>query len=99
MPPRESRFEQELVRDIEKKLPGSIILKIDGNTLQGFADRLILYGPYWAILEIKVSKTAHRQPNQTYYVELANEMGAYGSFVYPENREEILDELQRALRS
>ena len=94
---RESKFERDLIKEIELLFPGCVIIKNDANLLQGFCDRLILYGPKWAALEVKVSEGADRQPNQEYYVGLLDSM-SYASFVYPENKEQVLDELQRALR-
>lgn len=94
---RESKFERDLMNEINSLFPGCVILKNDANLLQGFCDRLILYGPRWAALEVKASEDAEQQPNQEYYVDLLGSMG-YASFVYPENKEQVLDELQRALR-
>lgn len=94
----ESRFQSELIDDIRNILPGCIVLKNDPNYLQGFPDLLILYKNRWAALEVKRSSHAHRQPNQEYYINLANEM-SYANFVYPENKEEVLYELQQAFRS
>lgn len=92
----ESKFQSDLIKDIRDILPGCIILKNDPNYLQGFPDLLILYKNRWAALEVKRSSRASHQPNQDYYIHLANEM-SYASFVYPENREEVLYDLQQAL--
>lgn len=94
----ESKFQSNLIKDIEDLFPNCIILKNDPNYLQGFPDLLILYGDRWAVLEAKNSAEEKHQPNQDYYIDLANEMESYGSFVYPENREQVLNELQQALR-
>lgn len=52
----------------------------------------------WAALEFKESKNAHRQPNQEYYIKRLNEKG-FARFVYPENVEEVLDELEELFTS
>lgn len=93
----ESKFQSNLIKDIEDLFPNCIILKNDPNYLQGFPDLLILNGDRWAVLEAKNSREEKHQPNQDYYIDLANEMGSYGSFVYPENKEQVLNELQQAL--
>lgn len=92
----ESKFQSELIKDIRDLFPGCIILKNDPNYLQGFPDLLILYKNRWAVLEVKRSLKSRHQPNQNYYINLANEM-SYASFVCPENKEQVLDELQQAL--
>ena len=56
-----------------------------------------MYGSKWAALECKKDADAARRPNQTYFVEKMNDM-SYAAFIYPENKEVILDELQLALK-
>lgn len=89
----ESKFQKELMDEIRKRYPGCYILKNDSSYIQGFPDWTILYKDKWAVLETKQSKSAKKQPNQEYYVEQLDDM-SYSRFVYPENKEEILDELK-----
>jgi hypothetical protein len=93
---KESKFQKDLIGKIKKALPGCIVMKNDPNYIQGIPDLLILNGDKWASLECKKSESASHQPNQDYYISKMNEM-SYASFVYPENEEEVLDEIQRAL--
>lgn len=94
---KESDFQSKLIKDIKSMFPGCLVLKNDPNYIQGIPDLLVLYKDQWAMLECKCSKTASRRPNQEYYVDILDEM-SYAAFVYPENREDILDELQQTFR-
>lgn len=93
----ENRFKTKLVGELEAMFPGCIIAHLDPNETQGIPDLLILYEDRWAALEGKKSANASHQPNQDYYVDLMNKM-SFASFIYPENKEEVLYELQQALR-
>ena len=93
----ESSFQSKLIKEIKKQYPGSVILKNDPNYIQGIPDWLILFEDRWAVLEAKADETSRHQPNQDYYVDILNKM-SYSSFVYPSNREQVLHELQFALR-
>ena len=95
---RESRFQRKVIDEIKYMLPGAIVLKLDPTYLQGMADLLILWGEHWAVLECKRSATAHHQPNQDYYISKMNDM-SFAAFIYPENKEEVLHDLQRAFEA
>lgn len=90
----ESDFQTKLIRELKKMFPGCIITKNDPNYIQGFPDLTILYNDKWATLECKKSSRAKKQPNQDYYVGRMNEM-SFSSFICPENKEEVLYELQQ----
>ena len=92
----ESGFQDSLIKQIKKILPGSMVFKMD--QIQGLTDLLILYKDKWASLECKRTATAKRQPNQEYYVNLMNEM-SFSRFISPENREDILDELSKKFKA
>ena len=94
----ESKFQGKLIKEIKTRLPGCIVTKVDPNHIQGMPDLLVLYESRYALLENKRAKDAPHRPNQKYYVDLINEW-SYAAFIYPENKEEILDELQSALQS
>lgn len=93
----ENKFQADLIKDLKDILPGCLILKNDPEYIQGIPDLLILYGSKWAALECKKSKGAKHQPNQDYYIQKLNGM-SYASFIFPENREEIINEVFEALR-
>ena len=92
----ERDFQAKLIKELKVMFKGCIIVKNDPNYIQGIPDLLILYNDRWAALEVKKSATAHHQPNQEYYVDLMDQM-SFAAFIYPENKEEILYELQQAL--
>ena len=94
---RESRFQRNLIQDIEDLFPGAVVLKNDSGYLQGVPDLSVFCGDRWAMLECKADADAPHQPNQDYYIPLFDRM-SYASFIYPENKEEVLHELQQALR-
>lgn len=94
----ENKFKTNLIKEIKERLPGCMVLHLDPNEKQGIPDLLVLYNDKWAALEGKKSANAMHRPNQDYYVDLMNEM-SFAAFVCPENRKEILDELQFALKS
>ena len=92
---KESKFQKEVINDVKNRFPESIILKNDPNYIQGVPDLLILNDGKWAALECKGNKNSKHQPNQDYYIDTMNKM-SYASFIYPENKEEVLDELQQS---
>ena len=86
----ESGFQDKLRNELKEMFPGCLIFKMD--QIQGIPDLLILYGRKWATLECKKSAGASRRPNQEYYVDLMDQM-SFSSFIYPENKDAVLDEL------
>lgn len=91
---KESKFQKNLKDELREKFEGCIITKLDSGSIQGIPDLLILFGERWATLECKRSAGAPHRPNQDYYVEKMNDM-SFSSFIYPENREAVLNELER----
>lgn len=98
MKEKESQFQSKLIKEIKKRFPGCIVLKNDPEYIQGFPDLTILYGSHWAVLECKCTSDASHQPNQDHYILKTDEM-SFGRFIYPENKEEVLNELQSAFGS
>lgn len=94
----ESKFQANLKKELQALFPGCIVTKLDSSYIQGIPDLLVLYKDKWAVLECKQSANAKRQPNQPYYVDKLNEM-SFSRFIYPENKEDVLHELQQAFKS
>lgn len=89
----ERQFQKELIDEIKELFPGCIVLKNDSSYIQGFPDWTVFYRNKWAVLEVKRSMRASRQPNQEYYIDILDRM-SFARFVYPENKDEVLYELQ-----
>lgn len=90
---KESKFQSNLKKELKEMFPGSIITKLDSGDIQGIPDLLVLHGNKWATLENKKSSKATKQPNQEYYVDKMDGM-SFSRFIYPENKEEVLNELK-----
>ena len=95
---KESSFQKELKDEIKLRFPGSIITKLDSGDTQGIPDLLVLYKDRWAALECKKSKDEPHRPNQDYYVDKLNNM-SFSAFIFPENREEVLNAMEQSLES
>lgn len=98
MSKKESAFKHDLYRDIRDRFPGTEVLPNDASYIQGIPDASVFFpnGRY-AMLEGKREAKASRQPNQTYYVE-ESPLSPHAMFVSPENRDEVMAELERRYR-
>lgn len=94
----ESKFQKELINEIKQEFPGCVVMKNDAEYIQGIPDLTILHKDKWAALEVKKTATANKRPNQEYYVDKLNDM-SYSRFVYPENKEEVLNELHQLFKN
>ena len=90
---KESKFQADLKKELKQMFPGCIVTKLDSSDIQGIPDLLVLYKNKWATLENKRSKNSPKRPNQEYYVEKMNDM-SFSRFIYPENKDEVLNELK-----
>lgn len=90
----ENKFKTELKKEIKERYPGCMVMHLDPNDIQGIPDLLILHKDKWASLEGKKDKDSPTQPNQPYYVEKMNNM-SFSKFIYPENKEKVLNELDK----
>lgn len=94
----ERDYQRELIPRIKGLFPKgeSDVLKNNSGYRQGIPDLSVFHGPYWAWLEVKTHKEAEQEPNQEYYIDWANRVGAFGAFIYPENEKEVLCALEQA---
>jgi hypothetical protein len=93
---KEHIYQIRVIRRLREEFPDCVIIKNDPDYLQGIPDLLVLYGDRWAMLEIKADKDAPFRPNQEYHVRLFGQM-SFAAFIYPENENEVFDDLQHAL--
>lgn len=94
----ESNFQSKLIKELKERFPDCIVLKNDPNYISGIPDLLVLYKNKWAMLEVKRSSGASTRPLQKYYVEKTNSM-SFARFINPENKEDVLNELERTFES
>lgn len=94
----EAAFQRDLIEDLHDIFPGCVILQNDEMKQQGIPDLTIFYKNKWAWLEVKAAWNSVHQPNQDYFVEMGDAM-SYAAFIFPENKDEILDEIQTAFRA
>lgn len=91
---KESKFQSLLVKELKMIFPGSYVLKLDPTNHRGIPDLLILYKDKWATIECKENESAPHRPGQDRNVNTMNNM-SYSAFIYPENKEKVLDDLQK----
>lgn len=95
---RESNYQAELVRKLKILFPGCFVLKNDPTQNQGIPDIQILFRNRWAMLEVKRSANEPERPNQSYFVDELNKM-SFAAFIYPENEDEVLNDLAATFRA
>jgi hypothetical protein len=91
-------YQSRLIKKLHSLFPDCVVIKNDPAYMQGIPDLIVLYNDKWAMLEVKASERSRIQPNQRHYIDEFNWM-SFAAFIYPENEEEILHELQRAFQS
>lgn len=101
----EGKFKTALKKDIQERLPGAMVVYLNPNDIKGIPDMEVMYNDRWAVLEAKASEEDYRKDianpekmSQSYYVKKMNEM-SFAAFIFPENKEEVLNAMESALRS
>jgi len=92
----ETKYQASVIRRLANEFPGCVVIRLDPRYVQGYPDLLILYETQWAGLEVKLSADAPTEPNQSYYVEMFDNM-SYCAFIYPDNEDVIFYDLQQTL--
>ena len=94
----EREFQSALIKELKSKFPGCMVVKLDSSYIQGIPDLLILHKDQWATLECKRTNKSSKRPNQSYYIDKMNDM-SFSRMISPENKEEVLNELQQTFKS
>lgn len=89
---RENVVQGDLIKEIEKRYPDCVVLKNDASYKQGIPDLTVMYHDKYAMLETKREKNAAFRPNQETYLKLFDNW-SFARRVEPENKEEVLNEL------
>lgn len=95
----ENDFQKQLKDRITERFPGAIVLKNDPSLNRGIPDLTVLYKDKWCALEVKKSAGAHREYAQIRKIQKIKSEMTYASFVYPENVEEVLNEMEQTFSS
>lgn len=95
----ERNYQAKLIKRIKARFPKSRVRKNNANYRQGEPDLTVYIGDKYFDLEVKASAKAPLRPNQQYYHDLINSTGGFARFIYPENEEEVLNEIQRSLEA
>lgn len=94
----ERNFQSNLIKELKTRFPGCIVMKNDADYIQGIPDLTVLYNNKWGMLECKKTENASKRPNQEYYISKCNEM-SFAKFISPENKEDVLNELERSFKA
>ena len=94
---KESKFQSDLIKKIQTRYEGAIVLKNDSSYKQGVPDLTVFYKDKWAALECKQHDKASHRPNQDYYISRMNEM-SFARFISPDNEEDVLNEMDEAFK-
>jgi len=94
----ERDYQRVLIPKVKLRFPPREcdVLKNNSGYRQGIPDLTVFWRTRWAWLEVKPHKDADQEPNQEYYIDWANKVGAFGAFIYPENEKEVLCALGKA---
>lgn len=96
----EGKYKTQLTGRIEERFGSRcMVVRLDAALKQGVPDMLLLFeGGFWAALEGKRNATAPHRPNQPYYVDVMDRM-CFAAFIYPENEEAVLHELEQEFQA
>ena len=93
----ESEFKKKFCARVKRAVKPITILqyKQDATTVNGFPDTIIILEGITVFIEFKKSKTAKFRPGQKEWIEKLNDNGHFAWVCYPENADDILEEIKR----
>lgn len=93
----ESEFKKKFCARVKRAVKPITILqyKQDATTVTGFPDTIVILEGITIFIEFKKSKTAKFRPGQKEWIEKLNEKGHFAWVCYPENADDILEEIKR----
>lgn len=93
----ERDFKQAFQKRLKKEVKPVAILqyKQDATTIKGFPDTLVILEGVVIFIEYKNSKRAKYQEGQKLWHDRLEDAGHFSFYVYPENADEVLNEIKR----
>ena len=89
----ERDFQKKFISDLRKLGFKCFKQQMNATTRVGTPDLFIFIEGWWGWIEFKKSKNAKKRPGQQENIDWAN-ANSWGSFVYPENRDEVYNYLK-----
>lgn len=93
----EKDFKQKFQKELKKRVKPVAILqyKQDATTLKGFPDTIVILEGITVFIEYKKSKRAKYQEGQKMWHDKLEAAGHFSFYVFPENTDEVLKEIER----
>lgn len=93
----ESEFKKKFCARLKRAVHPLAILqyKQDATTVSGFPDTIVILEGITIYIEFKKSKRAKFRPGQKEWLAKLNENGHFAFVCYPENQDEVLNEIKR----
>lgn len=93
----ERNFKKSFQTRIKRAVKPLAILqyKQDSTTVAGFPDTIVILEGITIFIEFKNSKTAKFRPGQKEWIKKLNDNGHFAFVCYPENADEVLEEIKR----
>lgn len=94
---KESDFQAKIIKWLRSK--GCFVWKCQQNsaTQRGVADIFFCYEGFYGFIEVKQAKNSPKRPGQQAFIDKMAKW-SWAKFVYPQNWEEIKQELEELLK-